>query len=257
MADPYASYQTFWAAVEQGTVGAFFLQQWNLDPVLWTMQTELYGSFLVFAFLALFGRTRGRLGFLIVAIIIWYDSYYLAFFFGVALSELELVSKGRNAPYPAVLVLLLIGLYFGSYPYYGADTGLWSVLPVIDTSHRQIFYHIMGAFSIIIITVVCDRARHVLSTKVCRFLGRVSYSLYLIHFPLICCIATGMFLLLLPSFGYTPTLLMIFVTIVPTVVATAALFNRFVDEPAIRISDYIAQRLDPDSSATRVKGGDE
>lgn len=250
MRDAYAAFVPLWSALEQGTVGAFFLGQWSLDPVLWTMQTELYGSFLVFALLALFAGVRCRWAVYAAAALIVYDSYYLAFVLGVVLAELHSRSDGGEAPYPLVLALATLGLWFGSYPYYGAETGLWSALPAIGSAHKPVFYHVLGAFVLILTTRLFAEAREVFSSRPFRFLGRISYSLYLIHFPLICSVATGLFLVLLPHLGYAATISLIFVVMVPVVLAAAFLFTRLVDEPSIRLADRFARLLSGEGRAT-------
>ena len=250
MRDTYTAFVPLWAALEQGAVGAFFLGQWGLDPVLWTMQTELYGSFLVFALLALFAGVRWRWAVWALAALIFYDSYYLAFVLGVALAELHSRSHGGEAPYPLVLVLVTLGVWFGSYPYYGAESGLWSALPAVGGAHKPVFYHVLGAFLLILTTRLFGEAREVFSKRPFRFLGRISYSLYLIHFPLVCSLATGLFLLLLPRLGYAATILLIFVVMVPVVLATAFLFTLLVDEPAIRLSDRFARLVMGERGAT-------
>ncbi len=243
MRDTYAVFVPLWSALEQGTVGAFFLGQWSLDPVLWTMQTELYGSFLVFALLALFAGVRCRWAVYAAAALIFYDSYYLAFVFGVGLAELHSRGDGGEAPFPLVLALVTLGIYLGSYPYYGAETGLWSALPGIGSAHKPVFYHVLGAFVLILTTRLFGEAREVFSRRPFRFLGRISYSLYLIHFPLVCSVATGLMLALLPHLGYTATISVVFAVMVPVVLAAATLFTLLVDEPAIRLSDRFARWL--------------
>ena len=243
MRDTYAVVVPLWAALEQGTIGAFFLGQWSLDPVLWTMQTELFGSFLVFALLALFAGVRWRWLVWAVAALIFYNGYYLAFVLGVALADLHGRADGWEAPYPLVLVLVTLGVWCGSYPYYGAETGLWSALPAIGSAHKPVFYHVLGAALLIGATSVFTEAREVFTLRPFRFLGRVSYALYLIHFPLICSVATALLLALLPRLGYTASIALIFVVMVPVVLAAAALFTTLIDEPAIRLADRFARLM--------------
>ncbi len=241
MRDTYAVVVPLWSALEQGAVGAFFLGQWSLDPVLWTMQTELYGSFLVFSLLALFSGVRNRWLVYAVAALIFYNGFYLAFVLGVVLADLHGRTVGREAPYPLVLALVTFGIYFGSYPYYGAERGLWALLPAIGSAQKVVFYHVLGAFLLILAASLFSEARELFSLRPFRFLGRISYSLYLIHFPVVCSVATGLFLLLLPSLGYTATIALTFLVSTPVVVVAAALFTRAVDEPATRLSDRFAR----------------
>ena len=244
MSDTYAAFTPFWAALEQGAAGAFFRGEWSLDPVLWTMQTELYGSFLVFGLLALFGHGRRRWLVYAIACAVFYNSYYLAFVLGAVLADLHLWCGERDAPYPATLLLITLGVYLGSYPYYGAEGGLWSVLPAVGTAQKVVLYHVLGAFALIFASCWFPEAREVLARPVFRFLGRISYSLYLIHFPLVCSLATGVWLALHPHFGYAVATGLTLLVTGPLIVAAAALFTALVDEPAIRLADAFAEVLE-------------
>ncbi len=243
MRDTYAIMIPFLAALEQGTIGAFFFGQWSLDPVLWTMQAELYGSFLVFGLLALFAGVRCRWLVYFVAALIFYNGYYLAFILGVVLGDITGRLGEREAPYPLVLALVTLGVYFGSYPYYGAESGMWAILPQIGSAHKPVFYHILGAFLLIFTINVFAEARDVFSLRPFRFLGRISYSLYLIHFPLVCSVATALLLVLLPHVSYATALVIIFSIMVPVVLGASALFTTLIDEPSIRISDRFARLM--------------
>jgi len=244
MSDSYANPVPFWQALEQGAVGAFFRGEWGLDPVLWTMQTELYGSFLVFALLALFGHGRRRWAIYVVAIAVFYNSYYLAFVLGIVLADLQRLGSGRDAPYPLILVVVTAGVYLGSYPYYGAEQGLWAVLPAVGSAQKVVLYHVLGAFLLILASCRFSESREVFGLAPFRFLGRISYSLYLIHFPLVCSLVTAVWLALYPHLGYAATTGLTFALTAPLVVGAATLFTMLVDEPAIRLSDAFAALLE-------------
>ena len=244
MKDTYANYVPFWAAVEEGAIGAFFGGEWGLDPVLWTMRTELFGSFLVFALLALFGHDRRRWLAYVAAVAIFYDDYYFAFLLGIVMAEIQNRWSGRDYSLVVVVVLMTIGIYFGSYPYYGAEQGLWSFLPAVGAARKVVFYHIIGAFILILVSCRFSEMRSLLQRPFAGFLGRISYGLYLIHFPLVCSLVTGIWLYLSPHFSYLVTTALGFGASAPLVVAAAYLFTLGVDEPAIRWSERFARLVE-------------
>jgi peptidoglycan/LPS O-acetylase OafA/YrhL len=87
------------------------------------------------------------------------------------------------------------------------------------------------------------RAQEFLSSKPLAFLGHVSYSLYLTHFSLLGSIGALSILLASASFGYQMAVIFTFFWIIPTTIFAAAAFKKLIDDPAIRISGFISQKM--------------
>ena len=75
-----------------------------------------------------------------------------------------------------------------------------------------------------------------------RLLGRLSFPVYLFHFPLLCSLACGLFVVLRPSVPLGETLLLVAVIYGPLVVAVGYLFA-CVDEAWLRWVNQFAARL--------------
>lgn len=58
LADGYGEPRSFPSILWQGIFGVFFTSDFRLNGILWTIRTELYGSYLVFVLLMIFGRFR-------------------------------------------------------------------------------------------------------------------------------------------------------------------------------------------------------
>jgi peptidoglycan/LPS O-acetylase OafA/YrhL len=239
MPDYFSTPCSFFHAVHEGSFGAFFASDDSLNPVLWTIGIELYGSFLVFGLLALFRRSRYRwLGYGAAAMLL-YRGYYLAFPIGVAIAALPKRPPARPLPAAAMAVL---GLALGAYPYYGAQEGFWRWLPTPGSALPIVFYHILGA-GLLLQAVVLGHARTILNRPIFRFLGRISYSLYLIHFTILAALPTWLVLRLEPSLGYLPAIALAFAATLPVLLIAAYVCVRAVDEPATRIADRCANRI--------------
>ncbi len=205
MPDSFATPRSFLYALGEGSFGAFFAGEKALNPVLWSIGVELYGSFLVFALLLIFRRSRYRwLGYSAAALLL-YDGYYLAFPIGMAIAALPTTARRSWAS----VLLALSGLALGSYPYYGASEGMWRWLPTPGAALPIVFYHTLGA-GLLLLAVLMAPARVRLDQPVLRFLGRISYGLYLIHFTVLAALSTWLVLRLEPSFGYLPAILCAF-----------------------------------------------
>lgn len=97
----------------------------------------------------------------------------------------------------------------------------------------------LGAAGLTACAAFLPLARRSLASRPCRFLGRISYSLYLVHYPIV--------LLLAPRLVARPLGPFDFVLLLAAVLALAlplsALSHRFVELPAIRAGNRLAARI--------------
>ena len=75
-----------------------------------------------------------------------------------------------------------------------------------------------------------------------RLLGRVSYSLYLIHFTVLAALSTWLVLRLEPGLGYLPAIAITFAVTMPVVLAASYVYARVIDEPSTFLADRLAIR---------------
>jgi len=140
------------------------------------------------------------------------------------------------------------------------------VLPLVlewpPFDERSIALSSVGAFGIVVAAPVMPALRRCLSNPPTQFLGRVSYGLYLVHFPLVL-LAAPTVLAAGPPLGVVDRIIAVS-AIVAFVLAAglplAALCNRFVERPAIavgaRASNALSQWL-PDRAFRSPAGGPE
>jgi peptidoglycan/LPS O-acetylase OafA/YrhL len=171
-----------WAALREGTWGAFFGPA-HYNRVLWTMPFELQGSFLVFAFLAVFGRLRNRwllhgiCGGLLLA---WGRIHLLEFCLGMAMCDLWMHNQRtwkKSVPRPIGLALLAVALF------------LVPSRPV-------------AALLVVGVPAAAPGIQALLKTRWLVFLGRVSFMLYLVHMPVVCSLGCGLYVALCRELGW-------------------------------------------------------
>ena len=75
-----------------------------------------------------------------------------------------------------------------------------------------------------------------LCRRAAAWLGKISFSLYLVHFPILSTVVSALFLLALPRFGYGISVAGCTCAGIGLSVLVAALFERWVDQPAVRLS---------------------
>lgn len=175
-------------ALKQGLLGALLQFQFSYNSPLWTMSYEFYGSIIVLglaaAMLAVPASWRQQSGMLLAgaaAIMSWLtDSWYLAFVVGLALAIAL-----ANRPLPGLLrakhsgwVLALAGLYLLGF---SAPSGAYGWLGWADAK----LVNMLGSV-LLIVVALAHPPQAAWLRRVCRFLGQLSFPLYLVHVLVIC-----------------------------------------------------------------------
>ncbi len=206
-----------------------------LVPPLWTLRIELIGSLMLLAVLALAPKNRQLLCLALacISLVVAQPSdlvYFLCFFAGAALNW----AKGTQAP---GLALLVTGLVLGAYQ---GDSRFYSFLPVV-TSDAKTFYNSIGAVFLVWGVCVAGSFERAFASPFAQYLGRISYSLYLIHF-----VALASLTSLVVAYMGTDALGLVVAMILYLLfsVGLAGLLTRFVDGPAIVVSTKLANWIE-------------
>ena len=228
------------------------------------MTIEFIGSFIVFAFASLFGSLRNRWVFYLVAGLIFFGTYFLAFILGMALADLFSGRSQEKIAFlkkpAAALTLLVTGLIMASYPvipwldpvYAALCQGGIALESLLAFTRPPVFLnggadltalvYIFGAF-LILLSLLCSRhLQAILSTRVPVFLGKISFSLYLIHMLVI---NTFSYFLLGTIFGYTrdlTTSLSIFLMTTLVLLGCSYLMYLGIDRQGVLLSKRIYER---------------
>lgn len=173
------------AAIYNGMAGIFLTGGSFFNNVLWTMRPELLGSILCFAACA-FTSSRSRLAIAIGSAVIFialrrYD--YVCFPLGIILREAWAAGRLPSAlPISALLLGLLIGSQSGDA---ARQLGLdWLPEPLNPEKKGGVLYP-LGAMLVVYGCLRSGLLVTWLSGRSGRFLGAISFPLYLIHVPLI------------------------------------------------------------------------
>lgn len=247
MPDPYAANPSIWVMIKEGLIGTFFTYGNEYNPVLWTMTYELFGSFIIFAFLLLLGKLKIRYIAYPVLIYFFLDSYYLGFVLGLMLSDLH--HSGRNwlerFNRPWVNLLLVIGgIYAGSFPYVSTNNTVYSIL-VWDAPGFSffIFYHVIGSFFLILAALHSKWMQAVFSSKPFAYLGKVSFSMYLVHFTIILTFGSYLFMQLSNSLSYGASLAIVIPITLIVIFAVSHLMYRYIDDMTVKLLSTWSSRV--------------
>ena len=99
-----------------------------------------------------------------------------------------------------------------------------------------------GAASLVAGILVLAPFRWLLATRPFRFLGRISFMLYLLQLPVLCTVAVRVFLTCPADWGYEPRAVVAFLAFIVVTVLAATLGARFVDQPCTLLSRQITAR---------------
>ena len=244
---------TFLQALYSGTIGIFIEGQSMFDNVLWTMLTEFAGSFIVFAFVLLFGTSKHRWMSYILVSILTFNTWFLPFILGMALADLY--ASGRLDAFKKkrwVIGFLAGAVAFGSFPTIGTDSTVYSVVSQQLFAGIKIDYNILyltlGATLLIFAVLVGKRVTQWLEKPRISGLGKYTFSLYLIHLPVLYTVGVLSFLTVSPYFGYSVAVIITVLICIPSIVVVTLLFERYIDAPAVRFSGAVARIFENDGS---------
>jgi peptidoglycan/LPS O-acetylase OafA/YrhL len=231
-------------ALYQGTYGAFFTDIDTYNPVLWTMQLEFLGSFIVFTTLLLFGRLRNRWIAYALLALFFSGTYYIGFVFGLAISDYLFNSRlevQRWLAKGAWIPLLVVSLFLGSYPVTSNQGTVFQGLPI--GWQFVALVHSLAALGTICAVLASPLLQRGLQLRPVLFLGRVSYPLYLLHFLVLGSYTSYFFVVLAGQFGHKWATLLVLPPTFAILFIVSDIYSRYVDVPAIQLSGRIYQRL--------------
>jgi peptidoglycan/LPS O-acetylase OafA/YrhL len=225
----------------------------SLDAPFWSLHLELYGSALVLALVMLRARSaRLHLGAVVVCGVLFGSHPMFLFILGHLSAPLLGRRPGGAA---AVAGALLLGLGVAM----AADKD-WTVVELArllldwiglaGTPSLFQFQSQLAAVAMYGGVLLCGPVWAVLASRPFRLLGRLSFSLYLLHFPLLFTVVALGFLWFVSWLPYGGAVLASLVIYLAISLLAAVAFERWVDRPAIALS----RRLTPPASAAARAG---
>ncbi|CAF1486929.1 unnamed protein product [Rotaria sordida] len=245
------------------TFGQYFWMP-ALYTIQWTMQIEFIGSIVIYLLAFLITRSfiyRYRIlsyVFLILILpIVWLAThgsvpravqYIQPFIFGLLLSDLD--ASGYLNFYHSIklhwsilinLILILLTIYFGSYPVFNTDVvdgkrTLWSPFGWMFGW----FWISFAGFCLILLSILSKKFQYFLSTKIIHFLGKISFGIYLIHYLILCIIDTSFVQWTAPHIGRDLAVILgLIIFALPIIFLLSYGFYLFIDVPAVQIADWL------------------
>jgi peptidoglycan/LPS O-acetylase OafA/YrhL len=238
-------------ALLDGSLYAFLRDPDMYNPVLWTMHHEFIGSFVTFFLALLLWRARpmAAVWLLSTAAVVMHftDPLLIAFVAGTGLAWV-MSRFVVQLPLGVALCCVAVGIFlFGYLEPCGSYSGFAALRDPSPIRFDRIAIHTASGVLIILGLVANDRLGQSLASAPFRLLGRLSFPVYLFHFPLLCSLACGLFVALRPTLPYHTTMLVVGATYLPLVVAVGYLLTRVDDVWLSWVNPFVARltRADP------------
>ncbi len=253
---------------------------------LWSIPLEMRGSIIVFCtVLALFRASHMARHLCMIALMVYFlyivDGYYGTLFVtGVLLCDLDLLAQRNDPGFPRILrrlepyktrlsyFFLTVGMFLAGVPSYKDDLETlrsnpgWYYLSFLKPQavyNPKWFYLFFASLFIVASIPRIPLLRRFFESPFCQYLGRISYSLYLVHGPVLSSIGDRVYYIVgwvrpneqhnkmlapyinrfeLPKIGPVGlelSFLAAHLVIAPVTFLTANFVTRWVDEPAVRL----------------------
>lgn len=243
---------SFGGAALEGLLFAFLREPDMYDPVLWTMHHEFIGSFVTFYLAVMLWRARRAVAIWLLAsaavVVHFTDPYLIAFVAGTGLAWL--VTRFDVHLSSAVAAACIAGgIFLFGYLEPAGSYGAFQILrDASPTRFDRIAMHTVSGMLIILGLIGNDRFGRSLAAAPFRLLGRLSFPVYLFHFPLLCSLACMLFVALRPTMSLHLTLLLVAAAYTPLVIGLGYLLA-CVDEAWLRwVNRFTASVTRPQST---------
>jgi len=253
---------------------------------LWSIPVEFKGSIVVYTSLLAFSRCTRNMRLICEAALIFYfmyivDGWYCALFVsGMLLSDLDqLAAKNelpsflkRMEPYKTIICyhLFVVSMYLGGVPAHNnnindlAKNRGWYLLSFLKPQavfDYKWFYLFWAAFLLVASIPSISWLKRFFETRFCQYLGRISFSLYLVHGPVLWILGDRIYTAVgwgqqaqlehlagwvdkfpLPKtgpLGLEIAFLLPHIILLPITIYLAELVTRIFDEPSVRFPQWL------------------
>ena len=138
-------------------------------------------------------------------------------------------------------IVFLLGVYLSSYPSAGAhlEGTIYGIIPIV----MVVPYHLAGALLLVAAVVCLEPLQKFFGLPAFVKLGNISYSLYLVHFPVIATLGCMVFQGFYGKLSYNLAALVTFVITTAAVLLISAVFSKYIEPLGKKGEQYVEQKL--------------
>jgi len=235
------------SAIKEGIYGIFVNSGSAYNNVLWTMQIEFTGSLLVFLLIFTVKNIKYRKYIYAFTIIGLINTWYFAFIAGVILADLYSSGaiKVHSFSRLKIITITAIIIYMGGVPLLNTVNseyyGIFSKIDLVNI--RQLFLTIAAILSLYLV-IFDSKIKRVFEFNKIQRLGKYTFSLYLIHLPILYTFTCSIFMFLFNyGLSYKMSALISLCVSIPLIAASTYLFERYIDSRSVRLSAKLADLI--------------
>lgn len=202
-------------------VGVPFIGDSTFNTAYWMLNQLLFGGMISVALSAMVVSGK-KCALFISAVwaagLLYCSNFYASFALGVILAIL--LEETQKCPQWIAIVLMILGCFLGAYPSGVQPDNVYRYLYAMVPSgiNAYIFWHQIGSMLLLLGISRCEAIKCFFSWNPVLFLGKISYSVYLIHIPLMCSFSCILFLRMQQALVEHYSLVCLCILIVTTVV---------------------------------------
>ena len=221
------------------------LMEQSLDAPFWSLHLELYGSLLVLVLVWLRARSAWLYRVLVGAAAVLFGTHPMFLFvLGHLLSPVMALPVDGHKRLCAMLplagtLLLAVGLALAATKDWRVieTCRLWvAAIELAASPNLFQFASQLAAVLIFVGVLLHPPAQALLQRWSCRQLGRLSFGIYLLHFPILFTVACLILTDTQPVLPFAASVAIVFVVFIGITMFAAMLFERWIDRPAIALS---------------------
>lgn len=228
----------------------------HMNLVLWTMAIEFIGSMVSFGTAVVVAGLRHRWIFVLLsAVCCWkfggdFGDFFAAFLLGVMLAAIsERSVTYRWWPLALLGIAIILGGYTNEGEFY---VPLRDLHPWLAKPEAVVLSRVLAAFFVMVAVLTSRELQRALSTRPLLFLGRISFSFYLIHHPIMYSLSAFIMLKTWVGMKYHHAMLLNFSITATVCIAAAYAMAMTVDRWAILVSRRAAKYLVADDTLRRA-----
>ncbi|ELL3272841.1 acyltransferase [Escherichia coli] len=234
---------SFLGALYNGFVSAILFCDRSYNIIIWTMQVEFFGSLIIFGLTPLISRIKYKVLLLTIGALVFVclspskiGCSYASFLIGSAIYHLK-TKPTKLMGYTT----LLIGLYFAGFHNKSNSYSLANDLLTFSTpggiSNSYYISNMISGFLIVFSVVKVGVIQPIVTSRLSLYLGKVSYSAYLIQIPVFYVVTQLFFNFSIESgLDYITSALIACLFSIVSIYAISNVFYRFVDKRSIKVS---------------------